>query len=92
MLVAWKCTDAGTEVGVVVAMQHGTFGRGLCPEEVFSWCSGLHAELKDESLLHATQVQYLPGAHGRRCAVMQVLRGTLEEVSYTELRVAGALS
>jgi len=38
----------------------------------------------------ATLVRCFPGAHGRRCALVHIQRGTQEEVCYTDLRVAVA--
>ncbi len=37
------------------------------------------------------QVRIFPGAHGRRCALLRVQKGMVEEVPYVDLRVAGAL-
>jgi hypothetical protein len=37
-----------------------------------------------------SQLRVFPGAHGRRCALLRVQRGVAQELSYLDLRVAGA--
>ena len=65
------------------------FPRGLTEADLEQSLTTLRAMAAE---VHATaaQVRALPGSSGRACAVLRVHRICRDEVSYVDLRIAGA--
>ena len=74
---------------VLTGVEDDGFPRGLTEADLEQSLTTLRAMAAE---VHATaaQVRALPGSSGRSCAVLRVHRICRNEVSYVDLRIAGA--